>query len=160
MNSHIKTTFLSLTISFVCVIVLFVTVSPMLANGQVTTDGLPGGGGVSVNGPSSNAIVPLKNPLQVNSISGLLESFLEVASYLLVLFGVLMIIWVGFEFILARGNSIRISELKKQLLYVVIGLAVVIGARIIVSVVINTLQATGTLSPGVTNSIQKAASGN
>ena len=46
------------------------------------------------------------------------------------------------------------------LLYIVIGVAIIIGARIIVEVVINTLQATGTVSPGVINNAHNALGGN
>ncbi len=60
---------------------------------------------------------------------------------------------------MARGNMEEIKERKNQLLYIVIGVAIVIGARIIISVVINTLEATGIVTPSVINSAKTAASG-
>lgn len=84
---------------------------------------------------------------------------LEIFSYIVVLFAVLMIIYVGLQFVLAQGNPKRLSELKGWLLWIVIGVAIVIGARIIVSVVINTLQATNTVSPGVIQNAQNALNG-
>jgi len=70
-----------------------------------------------------------------------------------------MFIWIGFKYILysAQGNVSEISSLHKQLLWLVVGVAVVIGARVIIELVINTLSATGTVSPGVINSARQAA---
>jgi hypothetical protein len=102
----------------------------------------------------------LKNPLKVDSVGGLVQNFVEIFSYIVILFAVLAIIWVGFQFIIARGNATRMSELKDWLLWIVVGVAVVIGARIIIQVVINTLAATGTVDERTIQSVQKANSGN
>ena len=102
----------------------------------------------------------LVNPIKYNSVGGLIQGFVEIFSYLVILFAVLAIVWVGFQFILARGNSERLKELKTWLLYIVIGVAIVIGARIIVTVVINTLSASGVVNSNVIQSAQDAARGN
>lgn len=104
----------------------------------------------------------LQNPLsdKFDSVGGLVSGFVEIFTYLVVIGAVLALIWVGLQFVLAQGNPARLSELKTWLLYIVIGLALVIGARIIVLVVINTLQATGTVSPGVINSAREGLQGN
>lgn len=103
----------------------------------------------------SSSIIPLQNPLsnKFNSVGGLINGFMEIFTYVVVILAVLALIWVGFQFIMAQGNSDKLSELKTWLYYIVIGVAIVIGAKLIVSVVINTLEATGTVSPTV---IQKA----
>lgn len=124
------------------------------------TAGSPGG---SVGGvPKQINSFYLQNPLnpQYNTVGGLVQGFLEIFSYLAVLFGVLMLIWIGLQFVLSQGNSEKMKELKKQLLWIVVGIAIVIGARIIVSVVINTLKATGTVSEGVIQNANKAIDGN
>ncbi len=84
---------------------------------------------------------------------------MQIASYIAVLFGVLALVYVGLQFILARGNSERMKELSRWLMYIVIGIAVILGARIIVSVIIGTLQATGTVNPAIIQSAQNARSG-
>mgnify|MGYP001608379131 CR=1 FL=1 len=104
----------------------------------------------------------LQNPLdpKFNSVGGLVQGFLEIFSYLVVLLAVLMLIWVGLQFVLAQGKPERMKELKNWLLWIVIGVAIVIGARIIVTVVINTLEATGTVSPRVIENANNAIRGN
>lgn len=102
----------------------------------------------------------LQNPLKVDSVGGLVQNFVEIFSYIAILFAVLMLIWVGFQFIMARGNSTRMNELKDWLIKIVIGVAVIIGARIIIQIVINTLSSTGVVDQRTIQSAQKAASGN
>lgn len=103
----------------------------------------------------------LQNPLdpKFNSVGGLVQGALEIFSYLVIIFAVLMLIWVGLQFILAQGNPDKLKELKNWLLWIVVGVAIVIGARIIVSIVINTLQATGTVSPSVIQSAHNGLNG-
>ena len=99
----------------------------------------------------------LSNPLKVNSIGSLAQTFVEIFSYIAILFAVLLLIWTGLQFVMAKGNAERMKELKNQLLYIVIGVAVVIGARVIIQVVINTLSASGAIDPGTIQSIRTAA---
>lgn len=101
----------------------------------------------------------LSNPLKVDSIGGLVQNFVEIFSYIAILFAVLMLIYVGLRFILARGDSDKMKELKEWLMWIVVGVAVVIGARIIIQVVINTLSASGVVDQRTTQSFKKAASG-
>jgi len=114
----------------------------------------------SSNSPSSNTFF-LQNPLdrRFDSVGGLVQGFLEILSYIVVLFAVLMLIWTGLQFILSQGKPEKMNELKERLLWIVVGVAIVIGARIIVSVVINTLSATGTVSPGVIQNANNALQG-
>ncbi len=100
----------------------------------------------------------LTNPLKVNSVGDLIQTFVEIFSYIVILVAVVMFIVIGFKYILyaAQGNVSEISSLHKQLLWLVIGVAVVIGARVIIQLVINTLSATGTVSPGVIQSANNA----
>ncbi|MEI8249217.1 MAG: TrbC/VirB2 family protein [Candidatus Taylorbacteria bacterium] len=102
----------------------------------------------------------IKNPLNVNSVGGLISKFVEIFSYIAILLAVLAIVWVGFQFILAQGKPDRMNELKTWLLWIVVGIAVVIGARLMVDIVINTLGATGVVDQGVIQSVRSANSGN
>lgn len=106
---------------------------------------------------SSGVVTTLTNPLKgVNSISDLILTFMKIISYLAVIFGVIMLMWVGLQFVLAQGNPEEIKKRSNQLLWVVVGIGVILGARILVSVMINTLQATGTINPEITRSAQNA----
>lgn len=129
--------------------------TPAQTGGAGTSDTPAQTGGVD----SSNSFF-LQNPLQVDSIGEFVMTALEVFTYLVVLAAVLMLIYVGLRFVLAMGNTEEITKRKSQLLWIVIGIALVIGARIIVAVVINTLEATGTVSPGVINSANDALRSN
>ena len=125
--------------------------------GTVTGNGNPAGGG-TVN-PSSGGTFYLQNPLssQFTTVGGLVSGFIQIFVYLVVLFAVVMIIYVGLRLVLAQGNKDELIKRKDQLLMLVIGLAIVIGARIIVQVVISTLQSTGTVNPTVITNAQNAA---
>jgi len=90
----------------------------------------------------------------------LVQTIIDVISYILVLFGILALVWTGLQYVLAQGNSDRIKELHKTLLAIVIGIAIVIGARVIVQVVINTLKATNVINSSTLNQVQNAATGN
>ncbi|OHA24116.1 MAG: hypothetical protein A3B11_01295 [Candidatus Taylorbacteria bacterium RIFCSPLOWO2_01_FULL_44_26] len=130
-----------------------------------TTVGGPAGNSVnpsSAGGTAGNGkIIPLQNPLSKNlgSIGALIEKFLEIFSYIVIIFAVLLIVWVGLRFILSRGNP---AELKKNgiwLSWIVAGVAIVLGARLMVSIIISTLESTGTVNKGVTDSARNALEG-
>ena len=139
---------------FLFSLVLIPTI-PALAQG--TVGGNTGGGSVGGNIPTKT--FTLQNPLKVDSLGGLIEAFVEVFSYLVILFAVLALVYVGLQYILARGNPARLAELSNWLLWIVIGVAVVIGSRILVSVVINTLGASGVVDQGVIQSATNALEG-
>ncbi|HTK33132.1 MAG TPA: pilin [Candidatus Paceibacterota bacterium] len=111
----------------------------------------------SAGSNNSNTVTTLSNPLKgVNSISDLIFTFMKIVSYLAVIFGVIMLMWVGLQFVLARGNPEEIKKRSNQLLWVVVGIGVILGARILITVIINTLQSTGTVNPAVIQSAQNA----
>ena len=124
---------------------LFV-VSPLLAWAQATNT-------------SSATTFTIQNPLKVNSVGDFIQSGVTIFTYVVILAAVLAFVWVGFQYILARGNPGRMKELSSWLLAIVIGVAIVIGARLLIQLVINTLSASGVVSSGViqsaTNALQK-----
>ena len=79
-----------------------------------------------------------------------------IVSYLAVIFGVLMIIWIGLQFVLAQGKPEELKKHREQLLWVIVGIGVILGAKVLVTVVINTLQATGTINSTVINNTSNA----
>lgn len=97
----------------------------------------------------------LSNPLKVDSVSGLVQNFVEIFSYVVIIIAVLLLVWVGLQFILARGDASKMKELKEWLFWIIIGVAVVIGARVIVEVVINTLASSG-VDPNTINTVRGA----
>ena len=102
-------------------------------------------------------VVALKSPLTgVNSVSDLIFTFMKIISYLAVIFGVIMLMWVGLQLVLAQGKPEEIKKRSNELLWVVVGIGVILGARIIVTTVINTLQSTGTVNQSIINNANKA----
>lgn len=116
-----------------------------------------------VSGPpapakTSPTTFTLTNPLgrKFDSIGAVAQAFVEIFSYIVVLFAVLMIIWTGLQYITAQGNPQKLTELNRRMLMIVIGVAVVIGARIIIAIVINTLEATQLVNKNVIESVRDA----
>ncbi|MBU6426983.1 hypothetical protein KGQ27_01960 [Patescibacteria group bacterium] len=112
-------------------------------------------------GPSTQTTqtVTLQNPLKVNSVGAAISEGTAIFSYVAVLVAVLALIWVGLQFILARGNTAKISELKNWLWAIVVGIAIVIGARIIIQIVVNTLGATNLINQNVIQSASQVING-
>ena len=106
-------------------------------------------------------IFTLQNPLKVNSVGELIQVLIEIFSYVAILFAVLMFIYIGFQYVTnaAQGNASRIKELHNQLMWLIVGVAIVIGARVMIQIVINTLSATGVVDSGIIQSANKANQG-
>ena len=153
-----------LVIKFLVVIAFFsvlfnVNVASALKGEQSSSDttGITG----EMSPPTESNIFTLQNPLNkdISSVGDLIQAVIEILTYLFIIFAVLMFIYIGFQYVTnaAQGNAKKIEELHKQLMWLVIGVAVVIGARVIIQVVINTIAATNTVSPSVIDSANKAA---
>lgn len=129
-------------------------VIPAVSYAQVgTANPTPSG---TVGTSNRGTVFSIQNPLKVDSLGGLIEAFVEIFTYLVVILAVLSLVYVGLRYILARGNPEEMKKMSSWLLYIVIGVAIVIGARILVGVVINTLEATGVVDRGIIQSAQNA----
>ena len=89
-----------------------------------------------------------------------MSKFVEIFSYIVVIAAVLLLVWVGLQFILARGDTTKMKELKGWLVNIIIGVAIVIAARVIIVIIINTLDSTGTVDSNTIQSARTAVSGN
>jgi hypothetical protein len=107
---------------------------------------------------ATDSTFAIKNPLNIDSVGGLVTTFVQIFSYIVIIFAVLLIVYVGFRFILARGNVTEMNKLKEWLMWIVIGVAVVIGARVMVNIIINTLSATGVVDQSTIQSARNANS--
>ena len=103
----------------------------------------------TVNKPATQTNQPaqkLQNPLKVDSIKAVILLAVDIMIYVGIAFAILAIIFVGFKFVMAQGNPDKISEAKEWFLYIIIGLAVLISARVIVDIVQNTLTKSGVVN--------------
>ncbi len=140
-------------------------VTPVAAHNVGTTPAVPRNAGATPAArgnagatPAGGGVQTLSNPLTANSVGDLVKSFAMIFSYIVVLFAVLALVWTGLEFITAQGKPDKLTELKSKLLYIVIGVAIVIGARIIIDVVINTLSASGVVNSQIIQQAKNAVS--
>lgn len=106
---------------------------------------------ITSSNPSNSTCLAnqLCNPLKVNSIQSLLYLLVDIATYIGVILAVLALIWVGFKFIAAQGNPEKLKEARGFFYAIIIGIAVLIGANAIITIIENTLTSAGVVQPGV-----------
>ena len=115
----------------------------MAAQGAGGTVGGAGGGN-----PAPNSI-PIKFPNPFNdkvgnSLFGLVKAIVN--NIVLPVGGVLCVlafIYAGFMYVMAQGNSTKLEEANRALLYAAIGTAVLLGAWVLANTVCQTIQLLG-----------------
>ena len=70
----------------------------------------------------------LCNPLKFNSIQSFVEGFLKAVVYVGFPIAVLFVVYSGFLFVFAQGNSSELEKAKKNFMWTVIGVALFLGA--------------------------------
>lgn len=99
-------------------------------------------------GPGTNGTFTLCDPLGVKNFCDLVRSLLNVVLAIGLPVAVFFFVWSGFKFILARGNQEKLNIAKQNFFYVIIGIAVFLGAwtlATIISATIQTLDQSGTI---------------
>lgn len=106
------------------------------AGGQGAGDNTPGGQGAGEDGAS----VTLQNPLKdIDSLPELLTAILRGVVRIGAIFLIVMLVWVGFLFVMARGNPEEISKARSALMWTVIGGLILLGAEAISQVIQSTV---------------------
>ncbi len=117
-----------------------------LVNAQVPAPQTSGSGpGVQTRG-SGPSTIGIQNPIKANSVGEILTLAVDLALFVGVILAVLAFIFIGFKFVMAQGSDTKLAEAKKWLLYAIIGTAILIGAKLIVAIITNTLIATGVVN--------------
>lgn len=81
------------------------------------------------------------NPLgETSTIPQLLEKVLQLLIDIGIPVLVVFIVYAGFQFVTAQGNSEKITEARRALFWAVIGGAVLLGAQIISTVIKQTVE--------------------
>lgn len=127
MNKKIKNKFVPL--------IILIVFSPIITYGQQ-------GGNDSGTKDKNDTIITLVNPLgdKVNDLPSFIYMILEIVFEIGAVVSVLAIIYVGFMFVRARGNSEELATARMALLYTVIGIAVLLGAVLIATVIDGTIK--------------------
>ena len=126
--------------------ILFVLMSPVLTFAQSGGSGGNGSGGSggqttttsTTGGPDTYKI---ENPINVDSISGLVEKVLGIIIKIGVPVISLAIIYSGFLFISARGNPHKLEEAKSRFVYTLVGAGILLGAWLIATIIEATVTA-------------------
>jgi len=79
--------------------------------------------------PLTVLAVEIENPLGWDSFAGLLNAIINFLFYLAIGIAPIMIIVAGFYFVTAQGEPKQINTAKEIILWTLIGLLVVIGAK-------------------------------
>lgn len=102
------------------------------ATGQVQNPGNTQKGGDSTR---------LENPLKVQSVEEFIIKIIDVLLVFALPIIILYIMYAGFLFVTAKGDSGQISTARSALLWAVVGGVIVLGAQIIISVIQGTITA-------------------
>lgn len=88
--------------------------------------------------------VNLENPAsKFSSVSALISTFVDWIINLGIVAVTLAFVYVGFQFVAARGNADQIKKSRDAFFWTVIGTLVLIGGKVLVEVIKNTLQSGG-----------------
>ncbi|HEX7651470.1 MAG TPA: hypothetical protein VF439_02020 [Candidatus Paceibacterota bacterium] len=90
--------------------------------------------GAQSGGQTANTGTGLKNPLAgagINSLPDLLNALLDFAITIGGIIVTIMLVFVGFKFVAAQGNSEKLTEARTMLLWTVIGALILLGAKAI-----------------------------
>jgi hypothetical protein len=99
------------------------------------------GGGVSTGGSGSPGSASLVNPLKSGSVTELLLKIIDVLIIFLTPIIVLAIMYAGFLFVTAAGNPGKIETARTALLWAIVGGVIVLGAKLIITVIQGTVAA-------------------
>jgi len=86
-------------------------------------------------------LAQINNPLGVDSFEELVQNVTNWLVRIVGPIGVIVIVYAGAKFLMARGDITKIAEAKKILWYAVIGLAIVFAASGLVSLIKNIISA-------------------
>jgi hypothetical protein len=101
-----------------------------------------GGGNQPLGGGNNNQpVAALTNPLnsQYSSIPAIITALLNIIIKVAEVACALWIIYGGFLYVSAQGNSEKLSDANKTLLHAVIGTAIILGANVILAVITATI---------------------
>lgn len=81
------------------------------------------------------------NPISAETLNGLIKTILEGVIKIGIPIIALALVYCGFLFVAARGNSEKITKAKDALLYTLIGAALLLGSWAIAMLISNTVLA-------------------
>lgn len=119
--------------------IAYVFIMPVISFAQ-TTPSQPTAG-TTPSDPSAGKIVNPLGPNGIDSIQGFIRVILEGVLRIGIPIVALAIIYCGFLFVAARGNSEKLTKAKSTLLYTLIGAAILLGSWAIATLISSTVLA-------------------
>jgi hypothetical protein len=92
----------------------------------------------AVNQPDTSIALP--DPLGFENFCDLVKSLLNIVLAIGLPIAVFFLVWSGFKFILARGSQTGLADAKRNFQYVIIGIAVFLGAWTFATIISATIQ--------------------
>lgn len=114
------------------------TVSGSQTNTGLDSSGLMSG---SQTNTGSNSGTTLINPLSAGSLPEFLTSILKFVVKIGVIVVILMLVFVGYKFVVAQGVPGKIEEARRMLLWTVVGALILLGAQVIAAGIQTTVTA-------------------
>ena len=96
--------------------------------------GNPSGSQNNTGGSNTTLVNPIGNSTCSNNgtcLESFINSILQFVVYLGAIVVVFMLVYVGFLFVVARGDPTKITDARRALLYTVIGALILLGAQAI-----------------------------
>jgi hypothetical protein len=93
------------------------------------------------NTQTRGGVGSLTNPLKAQSIQGFFLAILDILLVFALPIIVLFIMYAGFKYVTARGDANKIADAHQALLWSVIGGVIILGAKLIIDVIQNTVNA-------------------
>ena len=122
-------------------------------SGGSATGGNSGGSAYGNNSaPNPGIGFQLQNPLNVSTICGLIKKVLNVILGLGIPIAMLFLVYAGFMFVKAKGNPGEIKKAKENLMYIIFGTALFLGAWLLGQLVANTINQINPGTVSATNS--------
>ncbi len=94
-------------------------------------------------GDPPTVTVTLDNPIKAKTFQELVEAILEVVVAIGTPIAILAIIYSGFLFVSARGNSEKLVKAREAFMWTIIGVAVLLGAKVLSTVISGTIKNLG-----------------
>lgn len=118
------------------VLVLFLLGFPKVLANHVSGHVTDTSGGTVTDTPTFGLQNPIKYPDLQTFLMALLNIVVQYGALLVVFF----LVYTGFKFVTAQGNTEKIQEAKQMLVWVVVGAFVLLGVYVIKAAICGTLQ--------------------
>lgn len=105
-----------------------------------------GAAGDNNSGDENNTTITLDNPLgsKVNNLPSFIYMILGIVFQIGSVFAVLVLMYVGFLFVSARGDPEKLQTARRAFLWTVIGIALLLGGRLVASIIGSTVSQVST----------------